>query len=263
MGAFPYAPSLCIWDNRTVSKEKKTYLFKILEKSPEQIPMDRLGEYICAFASLIGKENSPTLDSIKVSSTGLASLIPDNRCEFVDKRIEEAANDPQSNPGLAALKLDKMLFEDGVTAELFDRQNNVIYLFKGQNDEAPNDIWVTQSGSIDGIVVGLQGADKTMHLQIKNLANKTQRFIVKDEELARQLILKFKNGAVRLYVYGKWIRGDDGWYPEPNKCVVNDFEILDDSSLTTIFEGLRAIPDNGWSKVNDPIALWEEIRGIH
>lgn len=246
-----------------MSEEKKTYLFKILEKRPEQIPMDRLGEYICAFANLIGKENSPTLDGIQVSSTGLASLVPDNRCEFVDRRIDEAANDPQSNPGLAALKLDKMLFEDGVTAELSDRQNNVIYIFKGHQDDLVDEISVVQLGCIDGVVVGLQGADKTMHLQIKNTANKTQRFVVKDEELARQLITQFRNGSVRLNVYGKWIRGIDGWLPEPNKCVVQSFEVLDDMSLTDIFEGLRAIPNNGWSQIENPINLWEEIRGIH
>lgn len=225
--------------------------------------MDRLGEYICAFASLIGKENSPTLDGIQVSSTGLVSLVPDNRCEFVDKRIGEAANDPQSNPGLAALKLEKMLFEDGVTAELSDRQKNVIYSFKGHQDDSVDDIFVIQSGCVDGVVVGLQGADKTMHLQIKNTANKTQRFIVKDEELARQLITQFRSGSVRLNVYGKWINDVDGWFPEPNKCVVQSFEVLDDLSLTDIFASLRAIPNNGWSEVENPIKLWEEIRGLH
>lgn len=246
-----------------MSEEKKTYLFRILEKSPKQIPMDRLGEYICAFASLIGKENLPTLDGIQVSSTGLPSLVPDNRCEFVDKRIEEAANDPQSNPGLAALRLDKMLFEDGVTAKLYNRQKNVIYVFKGHQDDLADEISVIQSGCVDGVVVGLQGADKTMHLQIKNVANKTQRFIVKDEELARQLITQFKNGSVRLNVYGKWINSIDGWLPEPNKCVVQSFEVLDDLSLVDIFTTLRAIPNNGWSQIENPVKLWEEIRGIH
>lgn len=246
-----------------MSENKNTYLFRILEKKPDQIPMDRLADYIRAFASLIGKDNCPTLEGIKASSTGLSTLVPENLCESVDRRILEAANDPQSNPGLAASKIDRMLYEDGVTAELSDHRNNVIYLFKGLHDDVENETWVIQSGCVDGVVVGLHGADKTMHLQIKNEFNKTQRFIVKDEELARQLILKFKDGNVRLTVHGRWIRVDDSWSPEPSKCVVTSFEILDDSSLLEIFSGLRAVPGNGWSRINDPIKLWEEIRGIH
>lgn len=110
--------------------------------------MDRLGEYICAFARLIGKENLPTLDGIQVASTGLVSLVPENRCKFIDQRIEDAANDPQSNSGLAALTLDKMLFEDGVTAELSDFKKNVIYLFKGHQDNPLDEVSVIQSGSL-------------------------------------------------------------------------------------------------------------------
>ena len=247
-----------------MKKPNWTYTFRIMKRNPDQVPMDRLGQYICEFAELIGKENKPIFKSVTKKSTGLAVKVPEDRISHVSDRFFDAANDPISKPGKVMSKLKDMLLEDGLQqAQLIDSDNNLIYLFESRAEEAEKVEKIHQYGFVDGVVVGLVGADATMHLHLRDSFNRDLRIIVKDEGLARQLLTKFRNGVVRLSIHGVWVRTENGWVPQASKCTVDSFESLDESDLASIFDELRAVPDNGWSKIEDPLKQWEEIRGIH
>ena len=244
-------------------RQNWTYMLRIL-RNPDQITMDRLGMYMLDLAELIGKENRPIFKGIKNASTGLKVSVADDRIEYVDSRIKEAANDPESKPGKLIQKLDSMLAVDGIArAELLDAGDNVIYLFRQHIEPVKELIKVQQAGTVDGVVTGLVGADNTMHLHLRDRFDRDLKLIVRNERLARDLLLNFRSGSVRLSIHGTWIRGDSGWYPEANKCSVDGFEILSDSSLIDIFSEIKAIPNNGWSSMENPIAFWEELRGAH
>lgn len=233
-------------------------------RNPDQITMDRLGMYMLDFAELIGKENRPIFKGIKNASTGLKVKVADDRIDNVDSRIKEAANDPDSKPGKLIQRLDSMLVSDGISrAELLDASDKVIYLFGQKIEPVKELIKVQQAGTVDGVVTGLVGADNTMHLHLRDNFNRDLKLIVRNESLARDLLLNFRAGSVRLNIHGTWIRSESGWYPEANKATVDGFEMLDDSSLISIFSEIKNIPDNGWSSMENPMGYWEDLRGIH
>ncbi|MDH6301243.1 hypothetical protein M2128_000145 [Polynucleobacter sphagniphilus] len=124
-------------------------------------------------------------------------------------------------------------------------------------------IRVQQAGTVDGVVTGLVGADNTMHLHLRDSFNRDLKLIVRNENLARDLLINFRSGSVRLNIHGTWIRCENGWYPEANKATVDGFEMLENSSLISIFSDIKNIPDNGWSSMENPIGYWEDLRGIH
>lgn len=233
-------------------------------RNPDQITMDRLGMYMLDLAELIGKENRPIFKGIKNASTGLKVKVSDDRIENVDSRIKEAANDADSKPGKLIKKLDSMLAMDGIArAELLDASDNVIYLFRQYVEPIKELIKVQQAGTVDGVVTGLVGADNTMHLHLRDNFNRDLKLIVRNENLARDLLLNFRSGAVRLNIHGTWIRSENGWYPEANKATVDGFEMLDDTSLISIFSEIKNIPNNGWVSMENPMEYWEDLRGIH
>jgi hypothetical protein len=241
-----------------------TYMLRILQRNPDRIPMDRLGEYIRQFAELLGTENQPTFKGIKKASTGLKAAIPNERRPYAQQRLLEAKIKPDSRPAKNLRSIEDMLGEDGIKeAQLLDASENIVYLFKGHAPDTTPSVQLYQQGTVDGVVTGLVGADDTMHLHLRDHFDHDLRLVIRDETLARELLMLFRKGLVRVNVHGTWLRTELGWIPETNKCTVDSFEILDDTSPQEIFGALAAIESNGWITLDDPIYEWKVLRGVH
>lgn len=237
-------------------------MLRIMQRDPNRIPMDRLGEYIQQFAELLGTENQPVFKGIKKASTGLKAAIPPERSQHAHLRLVEARTKPESRPARHLRAIEDMLGKDSIKeAQLLDASENVVYLFSGRAEESLETDRLFQQGFVDGVVTGLVGADDTMHLHLRDHFERDLRLVIRDEDLARQLLTRFRNGSVRLNLHGTWIRTELGWIPEANKCTVDRFEVLDDTPPQEVFSALAVIPGNEWVTLDDPIAEWKSLRG--
>lgn len=240
-----------------------TYNLRIVERSPDQIPMERFGEYVRVFAELLGADNQPVFDGVLNESTGICARVPDQYAQQVRLRLIESKASPDSRPGKVAEKLERMMGEDGLTrVELKDSSQNVVQLYVGTPPVSADVVRIKHDGTVDGQVIGIMGADDTMHLHLRDHADRVVRLVVKDEELARSLVAHFRGGQLRLRAAGFWVRTDDGWLPE-NKCIVTDFEDLDEMPVSEVFAQLGKIDGNGWKDMDAPQSFWASLRGIN
>ncbi len=238
-------------------------MLRLLRRNPDGIRMDRLADYMREFAKLVGLENQPVFRGIRKASTGLKVAIPESRQKAAFLRVREAHARPDSKPATALRCIEAMMGEDAISkAELLDSSRNVVYLFHAPALNDSIDARIQQVGEVDGTITGIVGADDTMHLHLRDHLGRDLRLIVRSEDLARALLSRFRLGAVRLSVHGTWIRTEQGWIPESNKCTVDRFEKLDDSSPLEIFEAIGSISNNGWNDVADADAAWRDLRGL-
>lgn len=240
-----------------------TYTLRLLERDPDSIPMERLADYLRAFSDLIGVENKPVFKGIKKASTGLRAFVPPENRGKAQLRLVTAQSNSENEMSRPIKVLQSMMSIDRIPcAELLDESNNIIALFSGVEEAAQQTFKVKQQGSIDGVVTGIKGADDTINVYVRDSLNRDLIFICRNVEVSRQLLQRFRLGSVRLHVHGSWIRTEQGWIPEQNKCYLDSFEDLDEATPLEVFRSLNAIPNNGWINFEDPVAEWEKIRGI-
>ena len=239
-------------------------MLRILKRNPDRMPMQRLGEYIREFAELLGTENIPVFKGIKKASTGLKASVSPERFQQVRLRLVQAVNSPESRPARNLRNIEALLGEDDIAqAQLLDADEQVVYMFRGKPELTSAQPRLVQSGTVDGVVTGLVGADDTMHLHLRDHLDRDLRLVLRDENLARELLGQFRKGLVRLSLHGTWIRVESGWIPEVNRCNVISFETLDDTALSKVFEGLAELPGNGWATAEDAMGEWIALRGLH
>lgn len=238
------------------------YMLRIIGRNPEKFPMERIGAYISEFADLLGAENAPTFAGIKRASTGLKAKIPEGRRHYVHLRLVQARTEPASKPAKQLARIQQMIDVDSVRqAQILDSAQNVIYLFQGKTMQTAQAPAIYQTGSVDGVVVGVVGADDTMHLYLRDYLNRDIRILVRDEAMARRLLRHFRQDTIRVYVHGLWKRTDFGWIPETSKCTADSFEVLEDTPLSEVLAQFAAAPDNGWKTMNDPNGFLSDLRG--
>lgn len=243
---------------------KWSFMFRMLKRNPDRVPMDRLGEYLRVFADLLGTENCPVFKGVKKASTGLRAYVPDDRIDSVQARLKLVHSPDDSRPARIAAQLEAMLGDDGIKeAQLVDAHGHVLRYFHGAVAANEELLRVWQEGSVDGTVTGLVGADDTMHLHMRALDGHDVKVVVRDEALARDVLTHFRNGLVRMVVKGHWVRGSVGWYPETNKCVLKSFEVLDQAPLSEVLREFAAVPDSGWQSLQRAEDYWRELRGLH
>lgn len=247
-----------------MAEPRWTYMFRILRRNPDQLRMDRVAKYMAEFAGLLGLENEPVFKGIKKASTGLKAAIPPSRRSQAWLSLQKAKTDPSSKPAKHARALEELLSEDQIKgAQLLDSSEKVVQLFTGiRVANAFAEATVREAGTVDGMVVGLVGADDTMHLHVRDAARRDLRLLVTEEAMARDLLSHFRSGILRFTVMGSWQRTPGGWIPETSKCLVQSYEVLDESSLRQVFSDALSGSDVGWASLDDPLARWRDIRGV-
>lgn len=241
-----------------------TYMLRIPGRNPERMRVDRMGEYIREFGLILGVENDPCFAGIKRASTGVCAHVPEARREAVWKRVQRAKSKPGSNAAKPFRNIETLLGQDALpSAQLLDRRDNVLFLFQATSQPVVTACTVRQEGEVDGVVIGIQGADDTIHLQIRDHQSRDLRLLVRDVEMARQLLVHFKESVLRFRIAGLWTRTESGWVPEASRCAITSFEVLEEVAPSEVFARLSQLGGNGWGEVGDPASAWRNLRGIH
>jgi len=223
--------------------------------------MDKFAEYVREFSTLLGNDPDVRFAGLVKGSAVLRAYVSGQAEPAVQVRLLQAKTLSESPAAEQAQKVGKILRRDGFRAELLDRKSNKILEFDGAvaANETLQEVIVQDSGTVDGVVVGIEGADDTVHVRLLDMDGKESRVILRDIAQARDLARRFLDQPIRMHVHGTWKRGADGVWA-PNKLYADSFEDLDGSTALEVFERLRAIPGNGWADVDDPITAWRSLR---
>ncbi|MCP3947340.1 hypothetical protein [Herbaspirillum sp.] len=116
---------------------------------------------------------------------------------------------------------------------------------------------VTQDGSLDGILVSIGGADKTIPIRIQT-GDIEYSNIDTDRDTARHLA-KHLLGPIRVFGTGRWMREKDGSWTLM-RFNVRGFEALRGDGLRDVIDDLRAIEKSGWADMADPLAQIRALR---
>jgi hypothetical protein len=238
-----------------------TYALKIRGSNPANLPMDKFAEYVLEFSALLGNEPGIRFAGLVKGSAVLRAYVPAHEEQATQVRLMQARTIPDSQPAEQAQKLCKIFRRDGFRAELLDRKANKVLEFDGQEtaNDTLKEVVVSDSGTIDGIVVGIEGADDTVHVRLRDMDGLEARIIFRDLVQAREMAHRFRGAPVRVHVHGTWKRSPEGAWT--TKMVYADsFEDLDETSALKIFEKLRSIPGNGWSDIENPLEAWRSLR---
>lgn len=231
------------------------FTFKIAGSyKPDDIPMDRLGEYLVAISELLGEKGSVHFSRLTESSTVVHAQVEDPALPKVERRVRliAAGEGPQS-ARKAYARLDDMLRDDNATGHLVGGEGKVIRVdFQGRNRPAELTYGpIKQMTTLDGEVVRVEGRDRTVHVGI---IDGTESYSLEaPEAMGRELASLFRIGAVRFTGEGTWLRHGDGRW-ELKRFKIDRVESkLDRASVRDVIGQLRSIGVGGWGDSSNPI----------
>jgi hypothetical protein len=229
--------------------------------SLETLPLARAGEYMQQLAALIGDEARPISSGVFKGSALFRARVDAGRRQITDVRLRHAYI-VGSVAHSAYAKLDLMMAEDGGRGQLIDRANEVLLTFLGTKPAQPErDQIISDVGDLDGVVVGIAGADETAHVRLRRHDGVVVTVVVRSAELADKLASKFRKPEIRVHVHGTWRRSAAGRW-EPLNVYGDSFDELEQADASTAMQSLTDIPGNGWRDFADANALWKKIRGL-
>jgi hypothetical protein len=226
--------------------------------TPASIPMARLSEYMADFAVLLGHEEHVHFDKLAAGSLAIVSRVDPVAEIKVQRRLEEVRYGTAPKAAIEALSaVDEKLAADNATGSI-RRGNTRIIEFPGRNRPVESSIGpIVQPGTLDGEVIQVGGRDETINVHIR-AGDDFQRCIT-TKAIARRLAQHIFGPPVRLRGRGTWSRADSSEW-ELHRFDIESFEVLDETPLSKVFDGLRArlIPPEG-GRLN-PVDLMRQLR---
>lgn len=239
------------------------YTLHIDAYSPQTIPMARLAEYLSAFADLLGHKDAVHFKDMKPGSTQVLACVEKEAVPKVERGLRAlVAGDAAPDQRKAWQRIDDLLTDDNAGGRLssgeHDKENALIIAFPGATRPRP-DVFgpVRQEGCLDGVLVSIGGADKTIHLRLQ-CGDVRHSGLDTDRATARELA-KHLFEPVRVKGTGSWIRDRNGNW-QLVRFKVTAFEVLQSGTIRDAIDELRAVADNAWSEVDDPIAELLHLR---
>jgi hypothetical protein len=134
------------------------------------LPVSRLADYLKELAGLMGDESRPVLDGIVRGSVVVRVKQTGEHPAHTRARLRAAANDPTGPGGKSFSRINSLMARDGARGEIVDRQNVVVLKFAVDQAAAlaEPEMTVTDVGMLDGRVVGVVGADDTVHVRLRD-----------------------------------------------------------------------------------------------
>lgn len=231
--------------------------FKIVGFTPETLPMARLAEYMADLAALLGHEDKVHFVKVAKGSADLVHLVEEEEQPEVVQRLHLVKQGLGPVDAQTAFRnLNTKLAEDGKTAKM-TRGRAKLLTFPGTPALPATYGPIAMQGHLDGRLIRIGGKDgtKPVHLQ------STDAYYIcnANAEIAKRLAQAYEQ-EIRVYGTGRWLRQGDGkWILQGFN--VNDFEYLNDDPLIEVISKLRAIPENGWKEVSDPLRELASLRG--
>lgn len=227
--------------NRTPRRTGAEYRFKIDAYTPDTMPMARLAEYMAELATILGEPTAVHFERLEASSTVLVHRIEREAVPKVRARVASVRRgDAPADAERAFKAVNRMLREDDGVAALADRKGGAIIIrFPGRDEVQEAYPQVREYGSIDGEIVGIVGADKTVHVRLL-IDGKQVSGCWTDRRIGKELgHLLYE--PVRLFGKGCWSREGNGtWSLVSFK--IEGFEKLKAAPLSEALADIRSIP---------------------
>ncbi|QUM70835.1 hypothetical protein [Sphingopyxis granuli] len=220
--------------------------------SPDDIPLERLGEYLKALGELFGERANVHFRNIEPGSTVVRAVVEHVAVPKVEARIRSAgAGDGGPTLTKAYEKIDTLLRDDNATGEIADATGNVIHVdFPGRRRiEQVAYGPIKQQGTLDGVVFRVEGRDATVHVGIMD--GEKSYSLEAPASMGQQLATLFRAAPVRFRGTGTWYRYGNGTW-DLRKFVIDGFDELDDGPLSAAIASVRAAPASDWRKIDDP-----------
>lgn len=236
----------------------ETYELYIDAFRPETIPMARLAGYMASFAELLGHCEHVHFAKLNPGSLGVAIRVDEIAQPKVSKRVDEVryGGGPQS-AHKACRDIDDKLAEDNAVGRIL-RAGAKLIEFPGRTRPVEMKLGpIEQAGTLDGEIIQIGGRDATINIHVK--AGDQVHICVTSKAIARRLAPHIFGPSIRVRGVGTWARLESGaWLLK--RFEIADFEPLDETPLSKLFEGLRtrlAPPEGG--RMN-PVELMRQLR---
>ena len=232
------------------------FRFKLDAYTPETIPMERLAEYLGQLAVLLGEKDAVHFVRIEPGSVVPVIRVEREAAPKVKERTVAVRRGSGPVEAMRAYRaINKRLRDDNGTGSLRDEGGAEIIPFPGKDEELKPLPAITQSGSVDGVIIRIGGKGENVPLLLESGTETISNCIV-SRNLAKSLARRIFE-PVRLFGHGRWFRNEDGiWTLEAFRVL--RFEALSDRPLGNIIDDLRSVPAGDWS--NDPFDDLQEIR---
>ncbi len=243
----------------TVMLGRRDYELYIDAFTPESIPMARLAAYMASFAELLGNRDHVHFGQLKPGSLGVAARVDAIARPKVDKRLDAVryGGSVSQNARKAQKDIDDKLAEDNAVGHILRGKTKIIE-FPGRTRHVESKLGpIQQNATIDGEVIQIGGRDESINVHIK-CDGEIQKCVT-TKALARRLAPHIFGPPIRLVGTGTWARLESGVW-ELKGFDISDFQILDETPLSKLFEGLRsrlAPPEGGRT---NPIDLMRQLR---
>lgn len=235
--------------------ESREIRWKIDAYTRETMPLDRLVEYLSAFAAMLGESPHVHLVRIDTSSTVPILKVDDEAAQRVRTRATEIRLGTAPPEAMRSYReINRMLREDHGTAVLCEDTSEILP-FPGKAVPPEALTGIQQPGNLDGELQKVGGPNMwvPIHLKLRDETSLTGCYAKRSlaKELGHHLF-----ESIRLYGRGRWNRSPEGDW-RLDKFYVDSFDPLDDQPLPSVVATLRAVSVR-WPK--DPIAALEALR---
>jgi hypothetical protein len=247
-------------------RDTEEYEFWIDAYTPEDIPLQRLGEYMAHLGRLLGSQDRVHPGALRKGSTIVPVKVEREAVPKVFARIEGVKRSDAPNDAVQANTiLNTMLRDDNAVgsfrrsrAQRKDKTQDVLLRFPGREIPKPQRIGpFSEAATFKGELVRLEGEDETKHAGIKDSQGRTWV-----GDMGRDLAVAMRECLFEwVMVSGdaRWVRTEEGAW-ELRSFHITSFKALPRDTLEDDIKALRAIPGNEWKDTDDPIGLIREQR---
>lgn len=229
------------------------YRFRIDVFSVESLPMSRLAEYMAELARLLGEHERVHFSHLEPGSAVLVSNIEEPAAPKVTERIAKVRDGRGPKDAMTAFRnLDNMLAKDNAVGTLAASESAQIIEFPGRMRPKPVKYGpFRERGSLDGIVIRIGGRDDTVPVLIQD--SEAEFHCQTSREVSKRLAQHYLGAPVRVHGNGKWVREENGSW-QLLEFYIEDFEVLDDSSLLDVVGKLRKVEGSTWHESDNSVA---------
>jgi hypothetical protein len=246
----------------------KEFRFKIegevngVEMTPFTLPMSRLALYLIDLAQLLGFRESVHLIAVETGSTQPVIYVDAEEESRVVERVRYAQRGMgPRDANRAYKKIDSKLREDQAIATITNvtRSAEVIE-FPGRKTVLSQPYGpIKERASLVGVVMRIGGFDKTVPVHLQRADGAI--FYCDADPMVAQQLAPFYQRTIRIHGVATYRRGKEGiWTLDYFKIQSFDPQPLNEDNFSQTIAKLKAIPDNGWNDVADPLAELQKIR---
>ena len=236
--------------------DRQNFFFKIDACELADMPAERVAEYIKNLAILLGHKQDVHFESLQSGSVALVCSVERSCMEKATQRVRDASRGQGPARAVAAYRrIAQSLQEDQSPARLSDADSEEIIRFPQGDDSAGQECGPFEEEDVaDGVVVRIGGLGKIVPVWLQS--GNTKIICMADRDMAKQLAPHLFGKELRVFGMGLRFRDKNGKW-KTLRFVIQRFVELNDTPLPVLLERLRAVPGNGWEKLDDP---WGELQ---